>query len=186
MWSSDRTRKSAAAARRPLRGGRDAPPRALLGGCVGLALALLAGCGFHLAGGQPLPKVLARPYLSEKDPYTQFARELEGRLKGAGAQIVQVRADSSATIEVTRDLIEQRTLAVSARNIPTDYELTYTVTFRVHGADAELLPEQTVSVTKDYSFQETELLAKENESDILRAQMARDLAAIVMRRLSRL
>ncbi len=37
----------------------------------------LCACGFRLAGSEPLPAILARPYLSVKDPYTDFAREFE-------------------------------------------------------------------------------------------------------------
>jgi LPS-assembly lipoprotein len=148
--------------------------------------AVLCGCGFHLAGSEPLPPVLARPYVSEKDPYTDFARELEHRLTASGAVLEPIRAKSTATIEVTKDLVEQTTLSVSARNIPTDYVLTYTVTFAVRGADAELLQPQTLKVSKDYSFVEQDLLAKQHEADILRAQMARDLVAIAMRRLTSL
>src|SRR5208337_3430170 len=101
-----------------------------------LSIALCA-CGFRLAGSEPLPPVLAKPYLSVKDPYTDFAREFERQLKSSGAQLQSLRQDSTATIEVTKDLVEQRTLAVSSRNIPTDYELTYTVTFTVQGTDKE-------------------------------------------------
>jgi outer membrane lipopolysaccharide assembly protein LptE/RlpB len=86
---------------------------------------------------------------------------------------------------VTKDLVEQRTLAVSARNIPTDYELRYTVTFDVKGPDAEILAPQTITLSRDYSFEENVLLAKEHEADILRAQMARDLATMAMRVLRR-
>src|ERR1035441_7702414 len=146
----------------------------------------LSACGFRLAGSDPLPGILARPYLSVKDPYTDFAREFEHQLKSSGALVQGIRAKSTATIEVTKDLVEQRTLSVSARNIPTEYELTYTVTFAVQGPDKELLAPQTISLSKDYSFEENQLLAKENESDILRRQMARDLVAIAMRRLTSL
>jgi LPS-assembly lipoprotein len=152
---------------------------------LGAALAL-TGCGFHLAGTDPLPGVLARPYLSLKDPYTDFSREFEHQLKSSGAAPQALRANATATIDVTKDLVEQRTLSVSASNIPTEYELTYTVTFAVHGTDKELLAPQTISLSKDYSFEENVLLAKEHEADILRQQMARDLAAITMRRLTSL
>jgi LPS-assembly lipoprotein len=151
-----------------------------------VAMLGLCACGFRLAGSEPLPAILARPYLSVKDPYTDFAREFELQLKSSGALIQPIRQDSTATIEVTKDLVEQRTLAVSSTNIPTDYELIYTVTFAVRGADKELLAPLTISVTKDYSFQVNELLAKEHESDQLRSAMARDLVAIAMRRLTRL
>ncbi len=53
-------------------------------------------------------------------------------------------------------------------------------------ADTQLLPSQKVAVTRDYSFDERTLLAKENEEAILREGMARDLVSIVMRRLSSL
>ena len=153
----------------------------VLGGAVALS-----ACGFRLAGSEPLPGVLARPYLSLKDPYTDFSREFEHQLKSAGATIQSVRANSTAYIDVSKDLVEQRTLSVSANNIPTEYELTYTVTFAVLGTDKPLLTPQTISLSKDYSFQENVLLAKEHEADILRQQMARDLVAIAMRRLTSL
>jgi LPS-assembly lipoprotein len=145
----------------------------------------LGGCGFRLAGSEHLPAVLAKPYLSVKDPYTDFSREFERELKSSGALLQLGRQDATATIEVTKDQIEQRTLAVSARNIPTDYELRYTVTFDVKGPDAGILPPQTITLSRDYSFEENELLAKEHEADILRASMARDLATMAMRILSR-
>jgi LPS-assembly lipoprotein len=150
------------------------------------ALAGLVGCGFRLAGSDALPAILARPYLSFKDPYSDFAREFEHQLKSSGATVQQIRAKSTASIEITKDLVEQRTLSVSARNIPTEYELTYTVTFAVQGPDQELLKPQTINLSQDYSFVENEQLAKQHEADILRRQMARDLVAIAMRRLNSL
>jgi LPS-assembly lipoprotein len=165
------------------RGGSCAPLAAL---AAFASLLGLSACGFRLAGSEPLPGILARPYLSLKDPYTDFSREFEHQLKSSGATLQAVRANSTATIEVIKDLVEQRTLSVSAANIPTEYELTYTVTFAVLGTDTELLAPQTISLSKDYSFEENALLAKEHEADILRQQMARDLVSIAMRRLTSL
>jgi LPS-assembly lipoprotein len=145
----------------------------------------IGGCGFRLAGSQHLPPVLAKPYLSVKDPYTDFARAFERQLKNSGAQLQPGRQDATATIEVIKDLTEQRTLAVSSRNIPTDYELRYTVTFAVRGPDTEILKPQTITLSRDYSFEENELLAKEHEADILREHMAQDLVTMAMRILTR-
>ncbi len=150
--------------------------------CLAVSLGF-AGCGFRLAGSGPWPAVLARPYVSLKDPYTDFSREIERQLKGAGAELQPLAAGASATIDISRDSIEQRTLSVSANNIPTEYLLIYTVTFSVRGPDGELLAPQTIAVQQDYSFAENVVLAKEHEADILREQMARNLAAIALRRL---
>jgi LPS-assembly lipoprotein len=151
-----------------------------------IGILALSACGFRLAGSDPLPAVMARPYVSPKDPYTDFSREFEHQLKASGATLQLTREAATATVDVTKDLVEQRTLAVSAKNIPTEYELTYTVTFSVHGGGKELLAPQTISLSKDFSFDETLQLAKEHEADILRQQMARDLVSITMRRLTSL
>lgn len=154
--------------------------------CAAAALLALSACGFRLAGSEPLPPSMAHPYLSLKDPYTDFSREFEHQLKSAGAIVQPVREGATATIDITRDQVAQRTLSVSAANIPTEYELTYTVTFSVQRADKEVLPSQTISLSKDYSFNQDVELAKQHEADILRQQMARDLVAIAMHRLTSL
>jgi LPS-assembly lipoprotein len=157
------------------------------GFCLTLAAAGgLCACGFRLAGSDPLPAVLARPYLSLKDPYTDFSREFEHQLKSSGAKLQPVSEGASATIEVTKDSVQQVTLSVSSTNIPTELEITYTVTFAVLGPDKQLLAPQTVSMSKDYSYDVNLQLAKENEADRLRQQMARDLVAIAMHRLTSL
>ena len=107
----------------------------------------LSACGFRLMSSDPLPGILARPYLALKDPYTDFSREFEHQLKSSGATLQAVSANATVTIDVTKDQVERRTLAVTARNIPTEYELTYTVTFSVQGADQELLAPHASSRT---------------------------------------
>jgi LPS-assembly lipoprotein len=155
---------------------------------LGVAAASLAlgACGFRLVGSDPVPGSMARPYVSLKDPYTDFSREFEHQLKSAGATLLPSRDGATATIDVSRDQVLQRTLSVSAANIPTEYELTYTVTFAVQRDGKEVLAAQTISVSKDYSFNQDVQLAKEHEADILRQQMARDLVAIAMHRLTSL
>ena len=139
---------------------------------------LIAGCGFRLAGRENLPPALAKPYLSFRDSYTDFAREFERQLQSAGAAVQSGATDASVVIDVTRDDVQQRVLSVSAQNIPTEYELTYTVTFAARDAKRELLTPQTLSLSRDYSFDPAALLAKEHEEDILRLQMARRLTSI--------
>ncbi len=150
------------------------------------ALATAGGCGFRLAGSEPLPPVMSKPYLVLQDSYTDFSRAFERRLLDSGASLQTSSVSASATIEVTRDEVQRRVLSVSARNIPTEYELTYSVTIGVRTAEKELLAPQTLSLTRDYSFDENALLAKEHEEDVLRMQMARELAAIASRRLASL
>lgn len=77
-------------------------------------------------------------------------------------------------------------LSVSAANTPREYEVYYAVEYAVVADGKELLPPQELELTRNYSFDEARLLAKEEEEEILRAEIARDLAGIVMRRISSL
>jgi LPS-assembly lipoprotein len=154
---------------------------------LGFAVAVLvSGCGFRLQGRTPLPAPLAVAYVVAPNDQTDFVQGLRKALLTNGAKLVDDSSHASGTVHILTDDVTSKILSVSANNIPREYELTYTVEFSVSGKDAELLPSQKVSVTRDYSFNERTLLAKENEEAILREGMARDLVSIVMRRLSAL
>jgi LPS-assembly lipoprotein len=150
-----------------------------------LALAV-AGCGFHLQGVSRLPNTLDRPYVDTLDRYTDFYQSLTEALDVSGSRPVHGSAEATAVVEVLRDESGQRVLSVSAENRPTDYEVFYTVEYRVRAGDRELLPNQRLTLTREYSFDERALLAKQQEQELLRAALARDLAGLVMRRLAAL
>jgi LPS-assembly lipoprotein len=150
-----------------------------------LALAV-AGCGFHLQGVSRLPNTLDRPYVDTLDRYTDFYQSLTEALDVSGSRPVHASAEATAVVEVLRDESGQRVLSVSAENRPTDYEVFYTVEYRVRAGDRELLPKQRLTLTREYSFDERALLAKQQEQELLRAALARDLAGLVMRRLAAL
>jgi LPS-assembly lipoprotein len=160
--------------------------RARAAAVAGVALALLAGCGFHLQGVGRLPPVLGRTYLDTSDRYTDFHQSLAEALDVSGAKLVGTSAEASAVVEVLRDEAGQRVLSVSARNTPTEYEVYYTVEYRVRAGTRELLPKQALTLTREYSFEETALLAKQAEQETIRAALARELAGLVMRRLAAL
>ena len=89
-------------------------------------------------------------------------------------------------MRILRDGTAERVLSVSARNVPTEYELSYSVRVSVSAGDRELLPAEDFTLTHDYSFDETALLAKQRERDTLSDALAGDLASVVMRRLASL
>ena len=154
--------------------------------CGVLAAALLAGCGFHLQGHTPLPAVVRHPYVEAPDRQSDFVQYLRHALLSNGAQLTPQKDQASAVVSILRDTVTRRVTSVSATNQPNQYEVTYTVGFAVSAAGKELLPPQEVTATRAYSFSESLLLAKNHEEDILRQDMARDLADIVMRRLASL
>jgi len=153
----------------------------------GAAAALLfAGCGFHLQGRAPLPAVVKTPYLEAPDPQSDFVQYLRHDLLSNGAQLMYEKGHASAVVSILSDRVLRRVLSVSSINRVNEYEVTYTVAFSVTSQGKELLAPQELSATRTYSFDESLLLAKGHEEDILRQDMARNLADMVMRRLSSL
>ena len=150
------------------------------------ALALLTACGFHLQGRQVLPAVLATVHVEPADRQSEFTRALRASLSASGANVAAAAAEQITEVHILRDEFAERVLSVDARNIPTDYELTYTVQVQVRAQQRELLPPEKFELSRIYSFDERKLLAKEREKEILREALARDLASVVTRRLSTL
>src|SRR5262245_49300195 len=147
---------------------------------------LLAACGFHRQGVIPLPASMQTTYIDTKDERSVFMLQLTRALEDQGAKLSTTREAASAELVITRDDTGRRVLSVSATNTPTEYEIYYIVTWSVRSGGREVLEPQTLHVTRDYSFNEEALLAKEQEEDILRQALARDLVGIVMRRLATL
>jgi LPS-assembly lipoprotein len=145
-----------------------------------------AGCGFQLEGHTPLPAVVRNLYVEAPDRQSDFVQNLRHALLSNGANLMQDRTKASAVVSILRDDVARRVLSVSALNQPIEYEVTYTVGFSVTAGDQEVLPAQEVTAIRTYSFDERLLLAKGHEEDILRRDMARDLAERVMRSLSSL
>ncbi|MEJ0087034.1 MAG: LPS assembly lipoprotein LptE [Pseudomonadota bacterium] len=157
---------------------------------IGASLLLLAGgiggCGFHLQGRQPMPEAFAYTYIDTKDEQTDFVQDLRKALIASGSKVIRTKGSSGATVSVHEDELTERILSVSARNIPTEYELTYQVKFSVTAGGKTLIDNEEITATRDLSFEESQLLAKEREQEILREALARDLVALVMRRLASL
>jgi LPS-assembly lipoprotein len=153
-------------------------------GAVPILALLLAACGFHLQGRQPLPAEFAYTFVDTKDEQTDFVQDLRKALISSGVKVIPTQGSSGATISVNEDELTERVLSISANNIPTEYELTYRVKFSVTAGGKTLIDKEEISATRDISFDETQLLAKEREQEILRAALARDLVALVMRRIA--
>jgi LPS-assembly lipoprotein len=166
-----------------------APPKSTFIRALALAAVAavsLTACGFHLQGRMPLPAPLKVTYVIAPNDQTDFVQGLRKALLINGGKLVDDSTNATGTVRILTDDVTSKILSVSADNRPREYELTYTVEFSVSSKDTELLPAQKVSITRDYSFDERTLLAKENEAALLREGMARDLVSIVMRRLSSL
>lgn len=147
---------------------------------------LLGGCGFHLQGGLTPPEEMERTYLAADNRHSPFYRELRSQLLAAGMHLVDDPANATATLSITVDDTDQRVLSVSARNVPTEYEVYYSVEYGLVSGAASLLDRRFMTLTRDYTYDETLVLGKAREEQLLRDAIVKDLVRVVLKQIGSL
>ena len=93
-------------------------------------------------------------------------------------------AEARTIIRVLNDETGRRTLTVTARNVPAEFEVWYRVTFSVDVNGKEAVPSEEIFLTRDYPFDETQVLGKSNEEQLIMQAIARDMVGLLSRRLA--
>jgi LPS-assembly lipoprotein len=150
-------------------------------GCV-----TLAGCGFQLQGALTTPPEMERTYIAAADRHTDFYRDFRSALRAAGVALVDSPGEATATFTISFDQTGQRVLSVSARNVPTEYEVYYTIEYALDSGAGNLLEQQVLTLTRDYTYDSTLVLGKAKEEELLREAIVKDLVRIVQKQISTL
>ncbi len=146
-----------------------------------LALALLAGCGFQLRGTANLPfDTIVVPGAGGG-----IALDLKRNIQsGTNSKVVDDVKDAQAVLQFTEEVRAKEILSLTATGRVREFRLVYRVGFRVHdGKGGEFLPANSIQLTRDVTFNDAEILAKEAEEALLYRDMQFDMVQQVMRRL---
>ena len=133
-----------------------------------------------------MPAEMQRTYLDPVDKHSLFHRELRLQLQAAGVQLVDTPDNSTAILSIRIDETNQRVLSVSGRNVPTEYEVYYTVEYSIASGEKVLLSPQDITLTRDYTYDTTKVLGKSREEAVLREAVVKDLVRTVLKQISSL
>ena len=145
---------------------------------------LTAGCGFSLQGATSTPEAMQRTYIYAQDRFSQFYRELRRNLQAAGVEVLDSPDGATATLSILYDFTDQRVLSVSARNVPTEFEVFYTVRYAITSGEQSLIEPQELTLTRDYTYDSTLVLGKSKEEELMRDAIVDDLVRIVLKQIS--
>lgn len=137
-----------------------------------------------MQGAASTPAEMQRTYISTPDEFSNFYRELRRNLLAAGVELTDSAQDATATLTILYDFTDQRVLSVSARNVPTEFEVYYTVQYTITSGERSLLDMQELTLTRDYTYDETLVLGKAKEEQLMRDAIVGDLVRIVMEQIS--
>lgn len=147
---------------------------------VALAL-LLAGCGFHLRGAADLP--FSSLYLGVSD-VSPLGNELKRTLRASDVRIVESREQAEAVLQILSEQRERQIIAIDGRGRVKEYQLRYRVAYQVTGDMGRVLvPPTQVVLFRDISFNDEQVLAKENEEALLYRDMQSDAVRQLLLRL---
>lgn len=139
----------------------------------------LAACGFHLRGLADLS--FSKLYMKGS---ISISRDLNVALKTNGVTLVKNPEDAEILVEMMNEGTEKRILSLGGTGAVREFELFYHVSFRIKEASDELWgPVQMFEGRRDFSYLDTELLAKSYEETQLYEDMRRDAVREIMRRL---
>jgi LPS-assembly lipoprotein len=104
---------------------------------------------------------------------------------GTRAKVVDDPKTAQAIMQFTEETRQKEILSLTAAGRVREFRLRYRVSFRVHdGKGADFVPQSTIVLYRDVSFNDSDVLAKESEEQLLFRDMQADMVSQVMRRLA--
>ncbi|MBB1116920.1 hypothetical protein H4O09_07655 [Stenotrophomonas sp. W1S232] len=155
----------------------------------------LAGCGFHPRNALMLPADVPAVQVTSNVPYSELSKLLERNLRATGAQIIaaSARNDDPTQLELATDAARLQVLserwgdlpiAIDGQGRAQEYRLRYAAIFVFRRADgSELVPQQVIELSRDYVAPPTDATGTSTEREILAAELRREMAASILRRI---
>ncbi len=160
-----------------------APVRALTRTKALFTIALciaLGACGFQLRGQATLP--FDTLYVTPHPMAIALKRNI---VSGTNTRLVEDIKQAQAILTVQADAQEKSILSLDSGGRVREYQLRYRYRFRVADAKGmDFLPSNEILLTRDITFNDSQVLAKENEEALLYRDMQTDMVQQVLRRIA--
>ena len=150
---------------------------------MALLLASLTACGFHMRGAADMP--FNSIYIQGSTVI--ISKNLKKNLTLNAVKVLSSADGAELLLEMVGEESEKRILSLAGTGKVNEFELYYRVHYRTKLAgDALWSQVQTVEARRDYSYDDTQLLAKQGEEKRLNEDMQSSVLNALVRRLSAL
>lgn len=149
---------------------------------AGLAATAMAGCGFRLRGAYTIPY---RSIYVDAPAGSKTARQLANALRSQGVTVTDAAGEAEARLKFTQEAQSRSILALSGGGRVREYRLTYTLGYSLTDkAGREILPPATIQLNRDFTYDDSQYLAKTAEESFLYRDLQDDAVQQILRRLS--
>lgn len=151
-----------------------------------ISTVMLSACGFKLRGsvlGQNIP---FKSIYIDVPATSALASDLRRNIRGSGElTITETPEEAEAILKVVSESRSKTILSLNSQGRVREYGLNYTVVIRVQDNHrADLLAPTPISLKRDISYNENQVLAKEAEEKMLYRDMQSDMVQQILRRIA--
>ena len=114
-------------------------------------------CGYQLRGAQEI----SFKSISIDGGSKKFSKILKKKFNQSGVKINAV--DSKISLEIINDNLSKEILSLSSKGKVREYQITYRVTYRVKSKDGEWGSAVKIETSRDYTFDDTNIISKTEE-----------------------
>ena len=152
--------------------------------CLILATSLLlSACGFHLRGAYTLP--YESLYIDLPDNSVLGAGLKRQIRASGGTRMPELKEEAQAIFLQITELRERQILSLSTSGRVREVRLRFRFAFRVVDPKGrDLVPTTGIELTRDLTYDDSAILAKDQDEQLLWRDMESDLVQQVLRRLS--
>ena len=149
---------------------------------------MLSACGFQLRGSNGQANLPFRTIYVAIPDTSSLGNELKRYIRASGETAVATEPQTAqAIVELLSETREKVILSLNTQGRVREYALLYKVRFRVKdNKDNELLAPTEITLKRNISFNEAQVIAKEKEEELLYRDMQSDLVQQILRRLAAL
>lgn len=149
-----------------------------------VSLVVLSGCGFHLRGSIELPEELSEVALEGTRPNGELGVAVRNGFSRVGGQVVDSKTSAQSVLIITQDSSSRRVLSVDSIGQANEYELAYTLGFRLDDPNGvNRVVQQSINLRRQFRFDPDLTLAKADEEARLVREMRQDAVRQMLRRL---
>lgn len=149
-----------------------------------LTVLLLGACGFHLRGQAGMP--FNTLYLDASNSNTPFISELRRNLEANQVKLVKTAKQADVVLNIVSETPEKQILTLGGSGRVNEFQLRYRVSLRAYDLkERNWIPAEEMVLRRDYTYDDTRILAKEQEEALLYQSMISDMVQQIVRRLSR-
>lgn len=147
-----------------------------------LCTLLLGACGFHLRGQAGMP--FSTLYLEASN--SAMVEDLRRNLEANKVRLVSSRDEADVVLNIVFETPGKQILTLGGSGRVNEFRLDYRVSLRAYDLkQQDWIPAEEIILRRDYTYDDSKILAKEAEEALLYQGMRSDMVQQIVRRLSR-